>query len=112
MVSPASAGTRVLPGVAGARLVLIDPPASSAAAAEESALAATSGTLTKRAGRKGSTTSTAGDSYLQGYLPGAASYRDGDLNWGKGLRAIAALGIGSMAGALFVHRRRRPLFSF
>jgi hypothetical protein len=112
VVSPASAGARVLPGVAGPRLILIDPPTSSAAAPEESALAATSGTLTKRAGRKGSTTSTAGDTYLQGYLPGSASDRDGSLTWGKGLRVIGALGIGSVAGALFVHRRRRPLLSF
>jgi hypothetical protein len=112
VVSPASAGSRVLPGVAGPRLVLIDPPASGAAAAEESATAATSGTASKRAGRKGSTKSTAGDSYLQAYLAGTAPERDGSLNWGRGLRAIAALGIGSVAGALFVHRRRRPLLSF
>ncbi|HZI39359.1 MAG TPA: hypothetical protein VFF24_13715 [Acidimicrobiia bacterium] len=109
MVSPASAGSRVLPGVAGPRLVLIDPPSS--APAEESALAATSDTVTKRAGRKGSTTSTAGRSFEYDYVSGPASDGAGSLNWGRGLRALTALGVGGLAGALFV-RRRRPLFSF
>ena len=112
VVSPASAGAGTLPGVAQSRLVLIDPPSSGNAAPGESALASTSGKVTKRAGRTGSTTSTAGDSSAEGYAPGTASDRGGSLDWGRGLRVLAALGVGASAGGLFAVRRRRPIFSF
>jgi hypothetical protein len=94
-------------------LVLIDPPASSAPA-EESALATSSNTITKRAGRnKKSTTSTSGQASGLGYLPGIASNHGGSPNWAMGLRGLAALGVGGCSGALFVvFRRRRPVLSF
>ena len=112
VVSPASAGGGVLPGVSRPRLILIDPPSDGAAVAGESALAATSDTVKKRAGRKGSTTSTGRDSSVESYLPGTASDRDGSPNWGRGLRIFAALALGASAGALFSVRRRGPIFSF
>ena len=111
VVSPASAGTRGLPGVSGPRLVLMDPPSS--APAEESALETSSNTITRRAGRnKKSTTTTAGEASSTGYLGGLGSDHSRNLDWAMGLRGVAALGIGSCSGALLVVRRRRPLLSF
>jgi hypothetical protein len=107
VVSPASAGSRVLPGVAGPRLVLIDPPAS-AAAVEESGLAASSDTVTKRAGRKGSTTSTVWGSADGSQAMGAPSGDGASSWWGMPLKAGVVVGAVVVLVTL-VARRRRPL---
>jgi phosphodiester glycosidase len=109
VVSPASAGSRMLPGVAGPRLVLIDPPASDAPVAE-SGLATSSDTVTKRAHRKGSSPSTIWGSADGSQAMGAPSGDGASSWWAMSLKAGAVVVLVAVVVLLaLVARRRRPL---